>query len=97
MKNLIIPFIRHGKKPGSSLVLHETPSKAFCTLQRDTGLWSDYDHFCRFTGLTRAVAISNFASLLYYAIANYAALRLEIPVFPRVVLVLGLTSCVLLL
>ncbi len=41
--------------------------------------------------------ISNFASLLYYAIANYAALRLEKPVFPRVVPVLGLTSCVFLL
>jgi APA family basic amino acid/polyamine antiporter len=53
--------------------------------------------FAVFTDLTRAIAISNFASLLYYAIANYAALRLEKPVFPRVVPVLGLTSCVLLL
>lgn len=33
--------------------------------------------FAVFTDLTRAVAISNFASLLYYAIANYAALSLD--------------------
>jgi len=53
--------------------------------------------FAVFTDLTRAVAISNFASLLYYALANYAALRLKKPVFPRVVPVLGLTTCVMLL
>lgn len=53
--------------------------------------------FAAFTDLLRAAAISNFASLLYYAIANYAALRLEKPVFPRVVPVLGLITCILLL
>ena len=53
--------------------------------------------FAVFTDLTRAVAISNFASLLYYAIANYAALRLKKPVFPRVVPVLGLITSVMLL
>ncbi len=53
--------------------------------------------FAVFTDLTRAIAISNFASLLYYAIANYAALKLEKPTYPRMVPVLGLITCILLL
>ena len=53
--------------------------------------------FAVFTDLTRAIAISNFASLLYYAIANYAALRLEKPTYPRIIPVIGLITCVLLL
>ncbi len=53
--------------------------------------------FAVFTNLTRAIAISNFASLLYYAIANYAALRLEKSVYPRIIPIIGLLTCVLLL
>jgi APA family basic amino acid/polyamine antiporter len=53
--------------------------------------------FAAFTDLLRAAAISNFASLLYYAIANYAALKIEKPVYPRIIPVLGLITCVMLL
>ncbi len=53
--------------------------------------------FAAFTDLTSAVAISNFASLFYYAMANYAALKIKNPSYSRVVPVIGLFSCVLLL
>jgi APA family basic amino acid/polyamine antiporter len=53
--------------------------------------------FAAFTDLMRAIAISNFASLLYYAIANYAALKLEKPLYSRLIPVIGLITCVLLL
>jgi len=53
--------------------------------------------FAACTDILRAVAISNFASLLYYGIANYAALKLEKPRYPRIVSVLGLISCIALL
>ncbi|HVQ00909.1 MAG TPA: amino acid permease [Candidatus Thermoplasmatota archaeon] len=53
--------------------------------------------FAAFTDLTSAVAISNFASLFYYAIANYAALKIKNPSIPRVVPIVGLLSCLLLL
>jgi len=49
--------------------------------------------FAACTDILRAVAISNFASLLYYGIANYAALKLEKPRYPRSIPVLGLLSC----
>ncbi len=50
-----------------------------------------------FTDLMRAAAISNFASLLYYAVVNYSALKLEKPVYPRIIPVLGLITSVILL
>lgn len=53
--------------------------------------------FAAFTDLMRAIAISNFASLLYYAISNYAALKLEKPLYSRIIPVIGLITCVLLL
>jgi APA family basic amino acid/polyamine antiporter len=53
--------------------------------------------FAAFTDLTSAVAIANFSSLFYYAIANYAALKIKKPCYPRVVPVVGLFSCILLL
>jgi APA family basic amino acid/polyamine antiporter len=53
--------------------------------------------FAAFTNLMQAAAISNFASLLYYAIANIAALRLEKPVYPRAIPILGLITSVMLL
>jgi APA family basic amino acid/polyamine antiporter len=53
--------------------------------------------FAAFTDLTSAVAISNFASLFYYAMANYAALKISKPSFPRIVPIIGLFSCLLLL
>jgi basic amino acid/polyamine antiporter, APA family len=53
--------------------------------------------FAAFTDLTSAVAISNFVSLFYYAIANYAALKIQNPSYPRIVPVIGLFSCILLL
>ena len=53
--------------------------------------------FAAFTDLMRAAAISNFASLLYYAIANISALRLKKPVYPRIIPILGLITSVMLL
>ena len=53
--------------------------------------------FAAFTDLTSAVAISNFASLFYYAMANYAALKIKNPSVPRVVPIVGLLSCIVLL
>jgi APA family basic amino acid/polyamine antiporter len=53
--------------------------------------------FAAFTDILRAASISNFASLLYYAIANYAALKLEKPLYPRIISVLGLITCIALL
>ncbi len=50
-----------------------------------------------FTDLARAAAISNFASLLYYAIVNYSALKMDKPVYPRIFPVLGLITCIILL
>ncbi len=53
--------------------------------------------FAAFTDLLRAAAISNFASLLYYAITNVAALKLKNPVYPRIIPALGLITSVMLL
>ena len=53
--------------------------------------------FAAFTDLTSAVAIANFASLFYYAIANYAALKIDKPRYPRVIPIIGLLTCILLL
>ena len=53
--------------------------------------------FAAFTDLTSAVAIANFASLFYYAIANYAALKIDKPRYPRIVPIVGLFTCILLL
>ncbi len=53
--------------------------------------------FAAFTDLIRAIAISNFASLLYYAITNYAALKMEKPIHSRAFPVLGLTTTITLL
>jgi APA family basic amino acid/polyamine antiporter len=53
--------------------------------------------FAAFTDILRAASISNFASLLYYGIANYAALKLEKPLYPRIISVLGLITCIALL
>jgi APA family basic amino acid/polyamine antiporter len=53
--------------------------------------------FAAFTDLLRAASISNFAMLLYYAIANYAALKIEKPVYPRIIPVLGLITSIMLL
>lgn len=53
--------------------------------------------FAAFTDLTSAVAISNFVSLFYYAMANFAALKIKRPSYPRIVPIIGLFSCILLL
>jgi APA family basic amino acid/polyamine antiporter len=53
--------------------------------------------FAAFTDLTSAVAIANFASLFYYAIANYAALKINKPRYPRIIPIVGLLTCILLL
>jgi APA family basic amino acid/polyamine antiporter len=53
--------------------------------------------FAAFTDLTSAVAISNFASLFYYAIANYAALKVNKSRYPKVIPIIGLITCVFLL
>jgi APA family basic amino acid/polyamine antiporter len=45
--------------------------------------------------LTKVVAVSTFALLFYYGVANACALRLETParVYPRIVPVLGASTC----
>jgi APA family basic amino acid/polyamine antiporter len=53
--------------------------------------------FAAFTDLTNAIAISNFASLFYYAIANYAALKIDKPRYPKIIPIIGLLTCILLL
>ena len=52
-----------------------------------------------FIDLTRVVAISTFALLFYYAIANISALRLKSSEkrFPDVIPILGALACVALL
>jgi len=50
--------------------------------------------FAAFTDLTRAIAISNFASLLYYAIANYAASKAGKNHVSSYNPVIGLITCV---
>lgn len=46
---------------------------------------------------TEAVALSNFALILYYAIGNYSALKLKTRLYPLFVPVAGLSSCLILL
>jgi APA family basic amino acid/polyamine antiporter len=53
--------------------------------------------FAAFTDLTNAIAISNFASLFYYAIANYAALKIYKPRYLKIIPIIGLLTCILLL
>jgi len=53
--------------------------------------------FAAFTDLTSAVAIANFASLFYYAVANYAALKIDKPRYPKIIPIIGLLTCILLL
>ncbi len=53
--------------------------------------------FAAFTDILQAASIANFAMLLYYVIANYAALRIEKPVYPRIIPALGLITSILLL
>ncbi|VVB94307.1 Amino acid permease [uncultured archaeon] len=50
-----------------------------------------------FTNLLQAVALANFGSLLYYLITNYAALKLKERVYPRIIPVLGIVTCIVLL
>jgi len=50
-----------------------------------------------FTNLLQAIALANFGSLLYYLITNYAALKLEERVYPRIIPVLGIITCTVLL
>jgi APA family basic amino acid/polyamine antiporter len=52
-----------------------------------------------FVDITKVVAISNFALLFYYTLANVSALRLKTHnrMYPKIVSVLGVTLCVALL
>jgi len=50
-----------------------------------------------FSNLLQAVALANFGSLLYYLLTNYAALKLEKRVYPRIIPVLGIITCLTLL
>ena len=50
-----------------------------------------------FSNLVQAIALANFGSLLYYLIANIAALKLEKRVYPRIIPGLGIISCMILL
>jgi len=50
-----------------------------------------------FTNLLQAIALANFGSLMYYLITNYAALKLEEHVYPRIIPVLGIITCIALL
>jgi APA family basic amino acid/polyamine antiporter len=52
-----------------------------------------------FVDLTKVVAISTFATLFYYSIANIAALRLKTQnrLYPRIVPALGIATCIVLL
>jgi len=52
-----------------------------------------------FIDLTRVVAISTFALLFYYAMANVSALRLKVQkrLYPRLVPILGTATCIALL
>lgn len=50
-----------------------------------------------FSNLLQAIALANFGSLLYYLITNYAALKLEKRVYPRIIPVLGIITCIVLL
>jgi APA family basic amino acid/polyamine antiporter len=52
-----------------------------------------------FVDLTKVVAISTFATLFYYCIANIAALRLrkQYRLYPSIVPVLGIVTCLVLL
>ena len=50
-----------------------------------------------FSNLIQAVALANFGSLLYNLITNFAALKLEKRVYPHMIPVLGIISCVILL
>ncbi|MCZ7406168.1 MAG: hypothetical protein O8C67_14740, partial [Candidatus Methanoperedens sp.] len=50
-----------------------------------------------FSNLIQAVALANFGSLLYYLLTNYAALKLEKRVYPRIIPILGIITCMVLL
>jgi APA family basic amino acid/polyamine antiporter len=52
-----------------------------------------------FVDLTKAVAISTFAMLFYYTLANFSALQLktENRTYPRIVPAIGITTCLALL
>jgi APA family basic amino acid/polyamine antiporter len=52
-----------------------------------------------FVDLTKVVAISTFASLFYYSIANYAAIKLgnERKIKHKIISLLGLISCLIML
>ena len=52
-----------------------------------------------FSDLAGTVAISNFASLFYYALANVSALRLRVDsrLYPRIIPAIGLASCLVLI
>ncbi len=50
-----------------------------------------------FANIKQAAAVSNFAILLYYAVVNYAALKLEKSIYPRIFPAFGLITCVMLL
>ncbi|MCZ7382616.1 MAG: APC family permease [Candidatus Methanoperedens sp.] len=49
------------------------------------------------SNLLQAVALANFGSLLYYLLTNYAALKLEKRVYPRIIPILGIITCMVLL
>jgi basic amino acid/polyamine antiporter, APA family len=53
--------------------------------------------FCLFSNILFAAALSNFGSLLYYALVNASAMKMPRPSYPRVIPVLGLVSCLALM
>jgi basic amino acid/polyamine antiporter, APA family len=52
---------------------------------------------CLFSSVLFAAALSNFGSLLYYALVNVSALKMPRPTYHRIFPVLGLISCLILL
>jgi APA family basic amino acid/polyamine antiporter len=50
-----------------------------------------------FTNLLQAIALASFGSLLYNLITNYTALKLETRVYPRIIPVFGIITCITLL
>lgn len=94
MSRLSFAMSRNGDLPKSLTKLHPKTKTPVVAIVLFGGLMAI---FCLFSSVLLAAALSNFGSLLYYALVNASALKMPRPSYPRLIPILGLISCLVLM
>jgi APA family basic amino acid/polyamine antiporter len=94
MSRLSFAMSRNGDLPKALTKLHPKTRTPVVAIVLFGGLMAI---FCLFSSVLFAAALSNFGSLLYYALVNASALKMPRPSYPRLIPILGLVSCLVLM